>query len=251
MIILTDIHGNYKTMMALLDKIPQSEKDKGIVICGDLIDRGPGSRLVVQYAIDNNIPCVTGNHEDMMVDDYEETVSYIKRANQLPFSTSLWLMNGGYDALKSYVQYNYDNLDDRGLPQFEFMFDVFEKHALWMNNLPLYLEYDIPDADGRKLVISHSSISSVWKHKNNPDKADIFRQNVIWGRPATIHDVPEIYNVFGHTPCQHGPKVKVPFANIDTGAFYLREPGYGQLTALQWPEKIIYQQENVEDEKYE
>jgi len=43
MIILTDIHGNFDTMIALLDTIPQEEKDKGIIICGDLVDRGPKS----------------------------------------------------------------------------------------------------------------------------------------------------------------------------------------------------------------
>lgn len=251
MILLTDIHGNYKTMLALLDKIPQEEKDKGIVICGDLIDRGPESKQVVQWAIDNNVSCVTGNHEDMMVDDYADVVSYIKRMNQLPFSTSLWLMNGGYDALKSYVTYNEDKLNDRGLPTFEFDFDTFEKHANWMNTLPIYVEFpDVKGSDGRYLVISHSSIESVWKHRNNPDKADMFRTNTIWGRPATIKDVKEIYNVFGHTPVQNGPKIKVPFANIDTGGFYLKEKGYGQLTALEYPSMKIYQQANIEDKLY-
>ena len=243
MIVIGDIHGNFNTLQALLAQFPTGSE---IALVGDLIDRGPDSKKVVQWAIDNNIPTVTGNHEVMMVDDYDVIVSYIKHNNQMPFATSIWLMNGGYEALKSYCIFNENKLTDRGLPSFEFDFETFEKHAYWMNTLPTYLEFDIEDKDGRKLVISHSSINGVWKHKDNPDRAQAFKQNVTWGRPSTIQDVPEIYNIFGHTPIQNGPKIKVPFANVDTGAFYMREKGYGQLTGLDFPTMKVYQQPNIE-----
>lgn len=248
MIIIGDIHGNYDTLQALLDKIPQEEKDKGILLCGDLIDRGPDSKKVVQWAIDNNIQSVSGNHEDMMVDEYHQVVEYIKRNNNLPFVNSLWLGNGGYQCLKSYVEYDENDLDDRGLPKFKFDFDTFEKHVFWMNNLPTYIETDVTNPEGRKLVVSHSSIYQVWKHKDSKEEylQDIFRQHALWGRPSNIQDVKEIYNVFGHTPIQNGPKIKVPFANIDTGCFYTREAGYGKLTALQYPEMVVYEQPNIE-----
>lgn len=222
MICLTDIHGNFLTMKALLDKIPQEEKDKGIVVCGDLIDRGPRSREVVQYMIDNNIPCVKGNHEVMMYED-----------------SNIWMMNGGLECIRSYgpfVYYKLTNPDD---------IKVFEEHKEWMKQLPLYLEFPEIKKVDRHLVISHSSINSVWKHKDKFDSDGRYAQVIMWGRPNTINDVPEIYNVFGHTPQENGAKIKVPFANIDTGCFY-KEKGYGRLTALQFPELIIYEQENID-----
>lgn len=222
MIILTDIHGNFLTMKALLDKIPQEEKDKGIVVCGDLIDRGPRSREVVQYMIDNNIPCVMGNHELMMIED-----------------SPYWMDNGGIQCIRSYGPFVYFNLTE---PEDQ---KVFEQHKQWMALLPLYLEFPEIKKDNRHLVISHSSINGVWKHRHNPDQEHTFEMNVLWGRPSTIQDVPEIYNVFGHTPQQNGAKIKVPFANIDTGCFY-REKGYGVLTALEFPSMRIYEQENID-----
>lgn len=243
MIILTDIHGCYKTMIALLEKIPQSEKDKGIVICGDLIDRGPMSRQVVQYCIDNKIPVVKGNHEDMMIGEAESIKAHLYHCDYIPNSQSLWTMNGGYEALKSYSGYDESNLDDRGVPKFIFETDIFNEHVKWMNSLPLFIEFPEVKKEDRHLVISHSSIASVWKYRNTEYRS--FAENIMWGRPATINDVPEIYNVFGHTPCENGPKLKVPFANIDTGCFY-KHPSYGKLTALQFPEMIVYEQENID-----
>lgn len=210
-------------MKALLDKIPQEEKDKGIVVCGDLIDRGPRSREVVQYMIDNNIPCVQGNHEAMMYNKIEH-----------------WDYNGGIETLRSYgpfVYYKLTNPDDLA---------VFEAHQKWMKELPYYIEYpELKRDDGRYLVISHSSINSVWKHRNNKDLKQQFENTVTWGRPSTINDIPEIYNVFGHTVQENGPKIKVPFANIDTGCCF-REKGYGVLTALEFPSMRIYTQENID-----
>ena len=48
-----------------------------------------------------------------------------------------------------------------------------------------------------------------------------------------------------YTPIENGPKIKSDYANIDTGCFYTAEPGYGVLTALQFPEMVVYQQDNV------
>lgn len=234
MIILTDIHGNFKTLQALLAKIPQEELDKGIVIAGDLIDRGPRSKQVVQWAIDNNIQCVTGNHEQMMVDWV---------ANGCSYKDELWLLNGGNQALNSYREE-----DPNHYLKGEVDFEKVKEHALWMDKLPIYLEFpDIKNDDGRYLVVSHSVITNNWKDRNSTDPSRIhwFQNNVTWGRPVKVRDVPEIYNVIGHTPQENGPRIRSNYANIDTGCFYMR-PGYGRLTALSFPSMQIWEQENVD-----
>lgn len=62
--VIGDIHGCYKTLLALIRQIEASEyASDSITFMGDLIDRGPQSAEVVQYAIDNHIDCCMGNHE--------------------------------------------------------------------------------------------------------------------------------------------------------------------------------------------
>ena len=252
MIILTDIHGNFDTMMALLDLIPQEEKDKGIVICGDLIDRGPKSMEIVQWCIDNKIQVVKGNHEEMMVDESQLVLNFRAKTGLIPKGNagSLWTVNGGYEALQSYESYDEDNKDDRGLPTRWFDYESFKEHVEYFRNLPYYLEFpEIQNEQGRYLVVSHSNIGNVWGFRNSSHKQekDRFISEVSWGRPTKIKDVPEIYNVIGHTPQAHGPRIRKTYANIDTGCFWTKQgDGCGILTALQFPEMIVYEHENID-----
>lgn len=233
MIVIGDVHGNFDTLMALLDMIPQEEKDKGIVLCGDLIDRGPKSMEVVQWCIDNNIPTVKGNHEEMMV-DWEITGRR--------YSNQLWLGNGGLETLDSYKEkINHPYLKG------EVQWDLFNKHCDYMDLLPYYLEFpDVKNEDGRYLVVSHSNLGNVWNLRNGNEREwQRFITETTWGRPHKIKDQPEIYNVVGHTPQEDGPRIRKIYSCVDTGCFYTRG-GYGRLTALQFPEMIIYEHENID-----
>jgi serine/threonine protein phosphatase 1 len=251
MIILTDIHGNFKTMQALLAKIPQEEKDKGIVIAGDLEDRGPRSKEVIQWCIDNNIQVVKGNHEELMIKEGLSEASYFIKNGTFnmyydPYGREelgIWGVNGGHQTLASYIT---DNGDGSATMDMSTLID----HIEWMKKLPYYLEFkDVKNEKGEHLLVSHSSAASVWKWSEERRKANHkqFIGNLTWGRPNTIHAIPNVFNVFGHTPIQNGPRVKSCYANIDTGCFY-NQPGYYKLTALQFPEMITYEQENVDND---
>lgn len=71
-LVMSDIHGCFNEMIALLKAADYKPADDFIVICGDLIDRGPDSAKVVKYwyEIQNSHPhrCIVlrGNHEQMM-----------------------------------------------------------------------------------------------------------------------------------------------------------------------------------------
>ena len=45
---ISDIHGCYKTLLALLDKIAFSKADE-LYILGDYVDRGPDSKGVIDH----------------------------------------------------------------------------------------------------------------------------------------------------------------------------------------------------------
>ena len=48
--IISDIHGCYKTLLALIDQFPNKQNSK-IVFVGDLIDRGKNSCEVVELLL--------------------------------------------------------------------------------------------------------------------------------------------------------------------------------------------------------
>lgn len=58
-----DIHGEYDLFQALLKKIKFSDADQ-MIICGDIIDKGPNSVRLAQFIFQQpNIQCIVGNHE--------------------------------------------------------------------------------------------------------------------------------------------------------------------------------------------
>ncbi len=87
MIIISDIHGCYKTLLKLLKQCP----DEQLVFLGDLVDRGPDSASVVRFAMDNKIPTLMGNHEDLMLSDHG--------LSPIEYDNGLWAYNGGDVAL--------------------------------------------------------------------------------------------------------------------------------------------------------
>lgn len=219
MLIIGDIHGSYKTLLALIEKLPKGEE---ICFAGDLIDRGPQSRNVIQYAIDNNIKCVRGNHEQMMIDElkFSSNSIYVQEHMQ-------WMNNGGVNTILSY------NKD----------FETLKKHYIWMSELPLYLEFpELKNDQGQHLLVSHSTAAAVWDKFSHDDPS--FRTGIMWDRKSIPAKIEGIYNIFGHTPMKK-PLVREHFANIDTGACFKRGD-YGKLTAIQWPSLTIYQQKNIE-----
>lgn len=248
-IVIGDPHGCLKTLKALIEKLP---KNIPISISGDLIDRGPDSAGVVQYCIDNKIDVTLGNHEQMMDDFFKENPKLLENTPVELKLENLFLSNGGYKTLMSYgYKVNQHCFNYVLLTPPEDLTQI-KSHLEWIKFLPVHIEYpNCINDQGRKLVISHSSINSVYHNRNIFDKDERSKNLVIWGRPKQIRDIPEIYSVFGHTPQAKGARIRVPFANIDTGCCFSdkesKNEGYGILTSLQYPEMIIVTQENCED----
>jgi serine/threonine protein phosphatase 1 len=230
MIIIGDVHGCIKTLKTLLTKLPTDD----ICFVGDLIDRGPKSMEVVEFVRKNNYDCVLGNHENMMIN-----------ANGSLCFSEIWNNNGG-----SVTSKNYENCPEK-----------LQEHLEWMKTLPLWKEYpDCKNKKGRFLVVSHSYIGNIWKHRNDRLNVSLnsLEYHILWERPFNLKDTIEIYNVHGHTP-RNVPCVKSFYSNIDTGCFYKKRSyinhktgqtaeKYGVLTALQFPEMKIWQQENLDYE---
>lgn len=187
MLIISDIHGCKKTLEALLKKCPDDE----LVFAGDLVDRGPDSSGVIQFAIDNKVPTVMGNHEHMLLDHF---------VNGLIYEDGLWVYNGGG-------------------------FKVEVHHLEWIRNLPFRLTYG-------DLTVQHTAYEEGIR--------TFYYMPEVWYRGFPKRNR-EGFIVFGHTPSKE-PIIENDFAMIDTGCAYY-DRGYGILTALQYPQMRIFQQE--------
>lgn len=225
-VVIGDIHACYKTFLSLVDKIAQKWPNAQIVSVGDLVDRGPDSQSVVQYIIDNKIPCVQGNHENMMFMDV--------LGNASPYEGQ-WYAYQAKETLESYGDHQ-----------------KLKEHAEWMSKLPLFLEFkdsvrvgdDRDHGRSRHLVLSHASIGSTWKFRDpSHEKHHFFVQQALWNRDVP-DDQQDIYNIFGHSPNKE-PKIKSFFANVDTGCVFNRS-GYTNLTAIHFPSLEVLQQGNIE-----
>jgi len=101
---LGDVHGCWTALQTLLTRIPFRSGDV-MVALGDYIDRGPDSRAVLDWVIEQTArgACIPlrGNHEVMLLEAVR---------GSLPLSA--WLQFGGRETLDSYVASGLGDLDD-------------------------------------------------------------------------------------------------------------------------------------------
>ncbi len=225
--IVGDVHGEYKALLNLVARVPY---DAQLIFVGDLIDRGSQSAHVVKFVRENNIPCVRGNHEEMMIKYGGAFVHAIENGKEIE-QDNMWLKHGGIETLLSYSLISYR--DSRIVPHpfiKEFIFQ-FKEDIEWMKSLPIYLELkNINHSSGRKVVVSHSAIAPVWHMRHGREEDKEFLSTVLWSRAIPL-DRENIFNIFGHTPQQYTVKEKDHYVNVDTGCYMKEKKGYGLLSA--------------------
>lgn len=222
--LIGDVHGCYKTLCALIDRLPRGADSK-ICFVGDLIDRGEGSFKVVQLAMRRGYVAVMGNHEYRLLQHKD---AFLR--GETPSDPRWFYPNGGAQTFASYAKAS-----------------CAQKlaHLEFLSNLPLYLELvEFKNAQGRRLVVSHSAIGRMWALRNSHgDSAAEFRQHVLCGR-GDFSQNEGVFNVYGHTPISE-PDITEFSANIDTGCVYKHD--FGRLCALEFPSMRVFMQENIED----
>ena len=224
-----DVHGCLKTLEALLAKIPSASR---VVFTGDLVDRGPSSKGVVELVMSGGYQCVLGNHElFLLASEFGGKFSsgYSEKRG--------WISNGGDHTLQSYGG------------------TIPESHLKWISELPLLIEFTKPDDvsdKGRRLVVTHSAYHTGFhKFKVDVSKNLWSNDSILWNR-LPVYKSTNRYFVHGHT-VQESPDVKSWYSNIDTGCVFNGVkswdkkkssfvPFNGCLTALQWPETNIISQ---------
>lgn len=227
--IISDVHGCFKTLLALINKLPNKEKSK-ICFVGDLVDRGQNSYAVIKFIMDNNYDCVLGNHELMFL-EYAPMLKDDRKNDSLKH----WLFDsGGEETINSYSSKK-----------------EFYKQLDFLKSLPLYIKYkDFRTKDNRYLVVSHSSVGKVWelrKSKKEEDE-DKFENQLLWSRYKDT-DNPKIFNVYGHTIFEK-PVITKYSSAIDLGCYQSKDKvSNPRLCALEFPSMRVITQESLETKK--
>ena len=104
--VMGDIHGNYKALVRILNRILPLRDEDEIVFLGDYIDRGPDSAKVVDALMKllakypEQVTCLMGNHEWVMLAALG--VTHPNTPTEMS-PAEVWLRNGGQKTIVSYA----------------------------------------------------------------------------------------------------------------------------------------------------
>jgi len=202
---IADIHGCSKTFECLLSKISFSKSDK-LFILGDLINRGPDSKsvldIILRLKADNySVDILKGNHDHLMEiaikdDSFNEFLKRNKR--------------GYVKTLKSFRINKASELD--------------QSYKEFLIKLPYYLTFE-------NIFMVHAALNDKREEYLNDYHA------MIWDRKSRLIPKSHSFLIHGHVTvnlnCIRESLVngKRHFS-IDNGCVFENEPGFGNLVAV-------------------
>ncbi len=205
--VIGDCAGRYDELMELLGKMPKADLVLGV---GDLIDRGPKSKQVVDWFIADPLhrQCVHANHENMALDAH--------RNYHAPGNHPYWMHpNGGDTTIDSY----------QGRPIPEPTLRWMEARPMWwrrkglfVSHAPVYDTAWLPalHADWRKFIGNESS----WP----------------WNRYLTHKPMEGHFMLYGH----NGRFVEHRTAQGEHYATCLDDSRHKSLMGMHWPTRELF-----------
>ncbi len=203
--IIGDVHGMFDHLNYLLKFLNTHQSEKYIFL-GDLIDRGPSSKQVIDRIM--NLPeeviCLLGNHEHMMLDEvYMEKTSLV-----LP--RYLWEFNGGDKTINSF---GYKDIT-------EFREKLPQKYHDFFKNMQITHEHKIElGKKNLKFLCAHAGfypykpLNEQLSFRNYSDfsahyskKGNDHSHSPVWVRNSFFDAAPDVFEkniiIHGHTPTQ-------------------------------------------------
>jgi len=208
-----DIHGCIKTLEKLIRVIYSSDKNPKLYFVGDYIDRGPGSKAVLDFLIDSKSSgliknLVRGNHEQFLITAYQKKQGV---------ADSNWIYNGGESTISSF--------NPEATIYHKVCEHVPEKYITFLIALPYYIELN-------DYFIVHAGFNF------NLDNPFADKEYMLWSREES-YDASKCQHkkiIHGHTPGLitelKQKALSSPVLNIDTGCVFTKISGLGYLTAF-------------------
>jgi len=216
--VIGDVHGCAATLRRLVDDTLRPLPHDRICLLGDLIDRGPDSRGVLDFIfelLDRGlaVDSVRGNHEEMCLqaaDDYHHL--------------GMWAANGGLATLESF------QADGPG--------DIPHRYRAYLGSLSHYILLD-------GFVIVHAGLNF------DPPSPFDDTEAMLWTRSPLV-DQQRIGGrrlICGHTPVPRSlleASLDSSKIMLDNGCVYGGRPGMGCLAALELESMTVRYQENID-----
>ena len=233
--VIPDIHGCLLTLRSLIEEMIALRKDDTLIFLGDIIDRGPDSKGVIDYIMklsDNGIKThvLKGNHEDYMARVYrdeQEKTGLRKMFGVKSATFKDWMLYGGEETMKSFKTSNVK--------------EIPEKYIEWIEKLHFYLKW-------KNFLIVHAGF--------NFENDDIFADttSMLWIREYKIDPVKLGTRkiIHGHVPVtldfihQSITSNSFHFIDLDNGVYMNDKPGYGNLLALELNTMELHVQPNLD-----
>lgn len=224
--VIGDIHGGFKALVQLLNKMALKEEDT-LIFLGDYVDGWSESAQVIQFLMElsENINCIfiKGNHDVwceawLKSDDVNQT----------------WFMHGGKEAIESY---NGFSKEDK------------QQHLQFFQDMLLYY------IDDKNRLFVHAGFTSTDGVEKEVLKEAFYFDRTLWemalslnknirseSYPSRLKHYSEIF--IGHTPTlnfnSYEPMNAANVWNVDTGATF-----YGKLTGMNIDTKAFFQSDVV------
>jgi serine/threonine protein phosphatase 1 len=224
-----DIHGCFKTLHNLLEKVIKIEDNDELFFLGDYIDRGPDSKSVLDYLIKlkkNGIKTtlLKGNHEDLMIKALRNYEDFI-----------LWLQNGAKATLSSFGIQISTAIEWRKTQQIPDKYIKLIAGTLFFTELDDYLlvhagfNFSLPAP-----YQDHHSM--IWIRGFTPDKHFTNKKIIVHAHTPVPFD----------TIMDSANNVASPIINVDGGCVYTNRQGMGNLVALSLDTREIFNQKNID-----
>jgi serine/threonine protein phosphatase 1 len=234
--VIPDIHGNSRTLQALIEQqIKPSRSDK-LIFLGDYIDRGPDAKGVIDFIIDlqqdeYDIITLKGNHEDFLLRTFDNETTQ-KNIFGITYRNKLkkeWFKYGGKETLKSF------GVSD--------VHEIPESYIHWMRDLEYYTESD-------SFILVHAGL--------NFELDDPFEDvhAMMWIKDFKV--IPEKIGfkkvIHGHVPISLEfinllrSSSKFDYIDLDNGVYMPEKEGFGNLVAMELVSMEMMIQPNLDME---
>jgi serine/threonine protein phosphatase 1 len=216
--VIGDIHGCAATLRRLVDEVLHPSCDEHIYLLGDLIDRGPDSKGVLDFIFELrrrglSVNSVRGNHEEMLL-----------KAGDHHNHLDMWTANGGLETLESF------QADGPG--------DIPHEYREFLHSLPLYITLE-------NFIIVHAGLNFVPSNPFDDTSA------MLWTRSPFV-DPQRIRGrrlICGHTPVSRAVLEASLISNkimLDNGCVFGGKPEKGSLAALELESMAVCYQECID-----
>lgn len=238
---ISDIHGCLKTFQALVEQQLALTPRDHLYLLGDYVDRGPDSKGVLDYIMQLQeagypVHCLKGNHEEMLV-----------QATRDASEMSMWLYNGGQEALASF------GTDDPT--------QIPARYVRFLDKLEPYMEVD-------EYILVHAGLNFVGDEEEEEKKK---KGGFLWRMHNPLKDkhamlwirwwyddidwnwMKERVIIHGHTPIDEDEIWDMyefldedQVLDIDNGCFAKYKEGLGKLCAFEMTGRELFFQENID-----